>query len=390
MIFILHLGPSQPKDRSLAQTGAILGSGVASGAIGSIPDLASSIYNVPASIFNAQQPALQEAGYDPQIVNMSSGMTGIEMMPPGQFQELPMIPSVTEAAKHKIDTATGGYTNVPKDLENLYAGAEVLGNVAGFGGGAIAVGKLGYKGLQKAGQFLGATKPADLVGAFATGTAMKAAEEDLGIPGALLTAAGAGALTTKGVNKLEHGFKALQADIKAGRSVGDITLGRFLAATGEPVAAVKKLGEKEGIHYSFNVAFPSRWTNFLANSYFKSLAESRDNMKIIENADQANINILKRELNSVHSEVKGPNAISDDAEKLFKEDKAFVKNNRREMYAEANADSKPNDMVSLRPVVDSMKEIDSMITEWVPSPKRSFVMNRVAKLAKALDINLKE
>lgn len=148
---------------------AALGKGFISGAIGSIPDIASSLYNIPASAINyaKQHPEMYEgAQFDP---------TGtFAPINPNQA-ELPMIPSATEAIGKSIENVIG---ETPENYKHLVEGSKLVGSLAGPGGMAKVAGKKGLELASKGLEYLGSLKPSVLTGGALSGTTMSKLNEE--------------------------------------------------------------------------------------------------------------------------------------------------------------------------------------------------------------------
>jgi hypothetical protein len=160
-----------PEYNGLLKTAARSAKTIGSEIIGAIPDLATSIYNIPASIQNATNEATKNDPYE---------IDPISMMPiqrvPGKREDLPLIPSVAHAVESSIDEATNNYTKTNEN-DSLQAGLRMATAVATPGG----VGKLASKaGSQAAAKTLGAvgsTNPVSLASAGVAGAATSEAEK---------------------------------------------------------------------------------------------------------------------------------------------------------------------------------------------------------------------
>jgi len=162
----------EPKREAHAIT-ALAGK-IGAGIVGSIPDLAASIYNAPASIVNyAKKHPEYFAGTD--LAPMSPNQT-----------ELPLIPSATEAAERGIENVIG---ETPEKYKHLGEGAKLAGSLVTPGGLAKVAGKVGAKGIEKGLGYLGSLKPTTLTGGALAGTTMSGLQEEGYSP---LTQIGAG------------------------------------------------------------------------------------------------------------------------------------------------------------------------------------------------------
>lgn len=155
-----------------------LAGGLFSGALGSIPDIASSIYNIPASAMNyAREHAIKhpESYVGNELYQVS----------PNQA-ELPMIPSATESIGRGIENVIG---ETPEEYKHLLEGSKLAGAIASPGGAAKAALNIGAKGVSKGLGMLGSLKPSTLGGGALAGTTMSNLQEQGYSP---LTQVGAG------------------------------------------------------------------------------------------------------------------------------------------------------------------------------------------------------
>ena len=175
---------------SLMQKAGVLGAlgkGAVSGAVGAIPDILSMPYNLLT-----QETSAVPSNLTPQELEEFSRKTGRSSAPP---QNLPQIPSVTEAVSKGIGKFAG---ETPEEYKSLEKGAEFLGGLAGPGGMAKGAAKLGQAGVAKALGRIGTTKATELAGAGLAGTAMGELQEaGYGLPAQLAGAIGAGAVGTR-------------------------------------------------------------------------------------------------------------------------------------------------------------------------------------------------
>jgi hypothetical protein len=144
---------------------------VASEIVGSLPDLATSVYNIPATLENAKNASMKE--------NNPSYFTPESPFPEKPIyseQKLPIIPSVASAVDSSIDKATNDYTKT-KEGDSLQSGLRLASAVATPGGVSKLAGKLGQKGAEKVLGALGTTNPVGLSGAAATGAATEEASK---------------------------------------------------------------------------------------------------------------------------------------------------------------------------------------------------------------------
>lgn len=142
--------------KTAARTAKTIGSEI----VGTIPDLATSIYNIPASIQNATKASMEKI--DPNYMGEN------DFIPVSQQQDLPLIPSVAGAVDSAIDEATNDYTKT-QEGDSLQAGLKIASAVATPGGLAKAAAKSGQKATSKVLGALGTTNPTGLAAAGATG-----------------------------------------------------------------------------------------------------------------------------------------------------------------------------------------------------------------------------
>jgi hypothetical protein len=148
---------------------AALGKGFISEALGSVPDIASSLYNIPASAINfaKQHPEMYEgAEFDPYNT--------FAPISPNQA-ELPMIPSATESIEKSIENVIG---ETPEQYKHLVEGSKLAGSLVGPGSAAKVVGKMGAKLASKGLEYLGSLKPSIVSGGALAGTTMSKLNEE--------------------------------------------------------------------------------------------------------------------------------------------------------------------------------------------------------------------
>ncbi len=140
---------------------ASLGKSVAAGIGGSLPDAASLVYNLPA---------------------MGANYRAKKGLPLGKAQEykgenpdaeqLPLIPSATQAINEGIDNLTDGYTETPKDQQWLNQGVEFASGMLGGGAAAKGLQAVGKTGASKVANVAGSTNPWHIGGAGVAGGVM--------------------------------------------------------------------------------------------------------------------------------------------------------------------------------------------------------------------------
>ena len=145
---------------------------VVSGIAGAIPDTVALAYNIPASLHNMQAHNNKNLGEDQRMMNESLARFNPDYIGHGATEEVPLIPSATEAIDKGIDKVTGGYTKTPEDQKYVN---EVLkfGSSFATGGAVSKLGSnLGREGISKAGSYLGNANPWQIAGAGAAGGVM--------------------------------------------------------------------------------------------------------------------------------------------------------------------------------------------------------------------------
>jgi hypothetical protein len=188
---------TQEKDsigKLVARSAKTIGSEV----IGSVPDLATSVYNIPATLENAKTPSMKKNSQSYFVPE--SPFPEASVYPDAQ---LPIIPSVAHAIDSSIDKATDDYTKT-EEGDSLQSGLRLASAVATPGGLAKAATKLGQKGVAKGLGALGTTEPIGLAAAGTTGIASEEAAKSgygAGTSIGLGLAAGAGVGTVGALSK---------------------------------------------------------------------------------------------------------------------------------------------------------------------------------------------
>lgn len=378
------LGPpvSNP---SFGNKAAILGKGVVAGAAGSVPDFLSLIYNLPAMFQNYQSQQLQQfqQSHPEQAAQMAQHY-GQQIPIP---EDLPLIPSVTEGVEQGIDTATSGYTQTPENMRHLYEGAKFTGSLAGMGGGAKALEKIGGKGIQKVLEKLGTLNPYELAAGVPTGAVMSAMSEEQGPLAGLLGGAGAGVVTAQGLKGLVGGAKGLKGTFTGkGPSLGEMTIGKALSKIGTPSQEIENIAKKYGFDLPFNTRLQSGTANFLANGILSTVLKSQRYAKQIENAPKQVVDALVKKIDTISPKNLGKAVTSHDYAEHLKSDKKFVRENYKEMREDAFSEIPENADMELTNLVTSLKDLRDELTVWVPSDTRKFVLSRINKLAEGLGV----
>lgn len=365
------------QDPTMVDRGLALAKGAISGLGGGNLDTAALIYNFPAMLHNMQSKQTQ--GMTPEQLQMS----GL-----GEYygaQEVPIIPSAIDAIEHGIESTTGIQT--PEDMRSLYEGTKLAFSLAGIGGLGKAAGKFGMKGLEKAGVALGATRPLELAGATAAGTAMHEVGEEYGPLAGFVAGAGAGALTQKGLQGLNKGLQGLKGTVTGkGPTLGEMTIGRALALKGEPVESVIKTAKENDIQLPFNIPLQSPVANFLANTALNSVFTTRRYNDIIENAPKKLKEKFIKIIDNIHPEDIQAQAASHDYLSVLKPEVEAVEEKASELQKFARGFLKENDKERPTDTVKALKELQEELSVAAPSDPIKFVLNRVEKIIKAWDL----
>lgn len=364
--------PSSKKEITLGNKTAALAKGAASGFGGSSLDTAALIYNLPAMLHNLQ-------------VQLTQGMTPEQLSQAGlgeyaMAQEVPMIPSATEAIEKGIDVVTGGYTETPEELKHLYEGVKFAGSLGGLGGAAKGAGKLGAKGLETFANKLGTTIPTELAGAVATGTAMNKLGEEYGPLAGLVGGAATGAVTTKGLQGLK--------DILTGKSssLGEMTIGKAISLMGEPVQAVEHLAKKYNLDLPFNIRIQGPTANFMANIGMSSIFRAKKYNDLLEKAPKQLVDNITKKIDTIHPENLGSKEVSQQYKEFLQKEQEKVQSEYGELYDKARSYLKPNEKISMNHTVSALKDLKDMLSAPSPSAPQKFVMRKVNELADHLGI----
>jgi uncharacterized protein YjgD (DUF1641 family) len=190
--------PQDSWSKFAARTTKSLAAGVGGGLI----DAATSLYNIPAALTNAQKETLKDV--DPRILGMGEAMGGMPAPIPGQA-DLPLIPSAVEAIDKGVDQATDDYTRTPNNEKWFQEGLKLGASIAAGGAAGAMAGKARLKGTEAVLKTAGSTKPSSIAAA-----AMEKAHESgmsqpasigTGIGAAVATEAAASLLNPKNIAK---------------------------------------------------------------------------------------------------------------------------------------------------------------------------------------------
>lgn len=365
------------QEPSMGERALALGKGALSGLGGGALDTAALIYNLPAMLHNMKVKGTQ--GMSPEQLTQA----GL-----GEYyraQEVPTIPSAVEGLEKGIESATGIKT--PEDMRSLYEGAKFAGELGGLGGIGKAAGKLGMKGLEKAGKALGITAPSQLAGATAMGTAMHNVGEEYGPLAGLPAGAVAGTLATKGMRGITEIGKGLKGTFTGkGETLGEMTIGKALSLSGEPTHEIERISKQEGIDLPFNIRLKSPVANFLANTGLNTIFTTTEYKNKIENAPRQMIDAVMKRIDEVSPENLGTKGSSDIYQAVLKEEQESIEKNASQLYDYAKGFLNKEDKVKPLHTVNAIKELRNYLSAPVPSEPMSFVINRVDKLANAWNL----
>lgn len=356
---------------------------VAKGAIagvgGAIPDTAAMLYNIPASLHNMNVNAAKF--YSPEVLSM--GGLGDYAQVPGAatVQEMPLIPSATEAIGNAIDSN-------PEDNEAWKEGGKFAGSLLGLGGAGKIAGKLGAKGLEKLGMALGETAPERLAAAVPVGAAIHEVGEEYGP----IAGIGAGALTGTALNKgsrfLNKSAQGLKGTLTGkGESLGDMTIGRAISKMGVPDKELEEVSNKWGKKLPFNVRFQGRISNSLANNIFNgTIFSSKEWNKVVDDLPKDTLKDILDEINKIHPENLGRQKTSEMARDLLKEDSAELKKIQNKMYDHFKEALAPGEKIEVSPLIDSLKDLRESFDVYSPSEPMRFVMKRVNEIGAGIGV----
>lgn len=350
--------------KTTARSAKTLGAAV----IGSLPDLASSVYNLPAMAENAKTPDIK--ANSPSHFVPESPFPEAPVYPEAQ---LPLIPSAEHAIEESIDEATGGYTKTHEG-DSLQSGLKVAGAVFSPGGLSKLAGKVGQAGVSSVLGALGTTKPAGLAAAGATGIASQEAT-NAGYGVAASTAIGLGAGIGTGVGTaVAKAFNTKLALAKlTGNSPKNIDLKAVEAFEGAGLPYTNTtVNESRGLTLVDQVVsktpfFGSRQAKKLAKndeSYTQAIELSIDKVgeKIVNSENPSSLNM--------------GNIIKD----VFDDIKDFVVNEKNELYQMSNANLPSGANWKPTNIVNTINEIRNKTKTLVASPDQTSVLSYLDKL----------
>jgi len=188
-------------ERTWGRAGARSGKSIVAGYVGGTADLATSPYNLSASVSNIKNQAIDSQNLDREAYARAESMGGeIPYMPYGG--EVPTIPSAVEGIDKGIDTITQGYTATPEDQKYIQEGLKITGSMAGGAAWAKLVETVGARGISEIVKALSSTKPSNLAGGFVAGATASKLESDYeyGKVPSIIAGTVAGGLTGAGLS----------------------------------------------------------------------------------------------------------------------------------------------------------------------------------------------
>jgi hypothetical protein len=383
------------EDPSFLQQAAVLGKGALSGFLGAIPDTAALIYNLPAMLQNYQVGKQREfKEKHPDLYSQMERHYG-QQLPISE--QLPLIPSTTEAIEKGIENVGGEYVETPESMRNLYEAAKLTGAVGGAGGISKGIEKVGAKVLPEilpqVGNILGkfgTTKPAELAGAAAAGYTLPSLEEYGPIP-ALVGSAAAGALTTKGVKgikKISDIGKSFKEVSKEGFSPKETTIGAAISLMGEPSHAIENVISKYKLNkVPFNVRLQGPVAYFVGNAGLNTMFRARQYTKNLEEAPKEVVNTVIKEINKIHPKNLGAQGISQDTTSFIRKEQELVDKQASELYKKSYSSLKaPDEKTNVHPLAKAMEELKDELIAPDPSEAQKFVIEKINRFAASTGI----
>lgn len=362
-------------ERTWGRAGARSAKSLAAGAIGGIPDMVASVYNIPAALTNAQKKTFKDV--DPRILAMGEAMGGMPAPIPGQA-DLPLIPSAVEAIDKGIDTATQGYTATPEDQKYIQDGLKVAGSLGGGAAWAKLVETVGAKGISEIFKALSSTKPSNLAGGFVAGATASKLESDYeyGKVPSIIAGTVAGGLTGAGLRSNLYqnvkgkvtgyspkniNLEAVQAAEKAG-----LDYPSTLVNESKPIAGIEQLVQRTPI---LGTKYNRKLQN-IDQAYGEKVKDSIKSVgdKISESTEQADM------LHEIGSSLKGTLEKTRD---LVKQEKDVLYNTANELLPET-ASIVPNNTIK------AINEIRSSIKTLRPSTDEKFLLSYLDDIEKGI------
>jgi hypothetical protein len=376
--FMASIGATreEPQEEySLGRKAAVLAKHYGSGFVGAIPDTAAMLYNIPAAMHNVAVETNKDI--DPRLQAMALGDPSIYARPLPGGVEAPLIPSATEAIKQGVDSATNKYTETPEDMKHIAEGAEFLGSVSGPGvvGKALEGGKKGLDIAGKALSKLGSTKPAELAGAFATGTAMSAANE-----------AGYNPATSMGIGLLS-GSGATKAFSSIGNAGKNLThwasLRKELLENGVSPDDINAIAKKHNITLPFNLKVDNNLAHFISNVILKTPFTTKRYKQQMEDASKSMVDAVLDNINAVSTELTGPGAASKAYRETLTAEKDAMRLEEKKLQDQARSFLTEDDKLVPTHTLKAIKTLEEQLDIPAKSAGNNFVSETIGKIKNA-------
>lgn len=346
---------------------------VASVATGGMMDIASALYNIPASIQNATTELMKKENPDYMGEN--------DFIPASQQQPLPLIPSASHAIESGIDTITGGYTNTPEGSSGQEA-LKMMTSVATPGGLAKLALKGGQHGISKILGALGTTK---LPGIAAAGTAGAATSEaskaGYGAPASI----GTGLVAGGAVGGVTAAAKAFNAKIAlatlTGNSPKNINLDAVRAA------------EASGLPFTNTLVNESKGLALVEQGVSKAPYFGTKYGKELEANDKAYGLAVENAINKVGEKIIDSDSSLDIGSMIkdtFTGVKQSVIDKKNSLYQEAMSYLPEDASIIPNNLIKAIDDIRKKSRTLKPSPDESFVLNYLQDIEKGIVLGAKE
>ena len=334
--------------------------------VGSLPDLVSSVYNIPATMENSKTKAMKENS--PSYFAPESPFPEAPAYPDAQ---LPIIPSVAHAVDSSIDEATGGYTKT-KDGDSIQAGLRIATSVATPGGLSKLASNAGKAGAAKVLGSVGTTNPTGLAAAGATGAITSEAEKaGYGTPAALAIGVAGGA----GVGAVAFGIRSLDTKLAIAKLTGnspkniDLKAVEAAASSGLEIPNTVANESKSLSHIEQVISK----TPYFGTKYAKKLHESDQNYA--NKVQEAIANVGEKLVDS-DSALDMGNLIKE----TFNDVKSSVLNEKDELYQIASSFLPEGAAEVPHHTINAIAEIRNNIKTLVPSPDQTAVLSYLDKI----------
>ena len=344
-----------------------LGKGAVSGAVGALPDILTMPYNIAAQ--TAPGP-VYHPGMERSEMEEFAQKTGTPLV----REQMPLIPSVTEAVSKGIGKFAG---ETPEEYKSLEKGAEFVGGLLGPGAIAKGAAKLGQTGAAKALGALGTTKPTELLGAQAAGTVMGELQESgYGLPAQLAGAIGAGAAGTGAA-------KALKTLTKPPSE----TIGKVLSLGAKIDPKAIQYEKSLGWQRSWNDKLDSDLAHAGANTFFDTLPTSRKYKNEMKEIKQSHIDTVTREMESISPEKLDKMTSSVNYQAAATKEGQRLEDMSKALYKRADSYRNTGDTGSVEPLIKEMNHIESILSKSPdPSADELFMLNKIKNMKEELGL----